>query len=370
MSVFISSVAGAAAQFFDNSGNVLTGGKLYTYLAGTTTFADTYTSSTGTVLNTNPIILDSAGRVPEEIWFAENQTYKFVLTDADDVLLGTWDNLVSVNEIVDGYITTAMLADGAVTTVKIADANVTTSKIAALNITTALIADSNVTTAKIADLNVTTGKLADNAVTTIKITDSNVTTAKIADANVTTIKIADANVTTDKIADANVTSAKLARPYTAATAQALTGSSVTFSGIPSWVTKINISFSAAATASAASMYLEIGPSSGITLAPYYSSSTWSSNDNVETFQATNRFIIDEFNTQSVTRSGILTLGNIADGAWAYSGNCTSNYNASTGSDGAISVSAGECDMGLAILAQVKISTSSTFTAGEINISYQ
>jgi len=99
MSVNLSPVAGAAAQFLDNSGNVLTGGKLYTYLAGTTTPAATYTSSTGVTFHSNPIILDAAGRVPAggEIWLSDNVSYKFVLKDANDVLIATWDNLVGIN---------------------------------------------------------------------------------------------------------------------------------------------------------------------------------------------------------------------------------------------------------------------------------
>ena len=36
MAVFLSPVGGVAAQFFTNTGSVLTGGKLYTHAAGTT----------------------------------------------------------------------------------------------------------------------------------------------------------------------------------------------------------------------------------------------------------------------------------------------------------------------------------------------
>jgi hypothetical protein len=99
MSVNLSPVAGAAAQFLDNSGNVLTGGKLYTYAAGTTTPQATYTSAAGTTFHSNPIILDAAGRVPSggEIWLSDNASYKFVLKDANDVLIGTWDNLIGIN---------------------------------------------------------------------------------------------------------------------------------------------------------------------------------------------------------------------------------------------------------------------------------
>jgi hypothetical protein len=45
MAVNLSPVGGVAAQFFDNSGNVLTGGLLYTYLAGTTRLRDSHVRS-------------------------------------------------------------------------------------------------------------------------------------------------------------------------------------------------------------------------------------------------------------------------------------------------------------------------------------
>jgi hypothetical protein len=94
MVVNLSPVGGAAAQFFDNAGNVLTGGKIFTYEAGTNTPEATYTSSTGLTAHPNPIILDAAGRVPGgEIWLTANISYKFVLKDANDVLIGTYDNI-------------------------------------------------------------------------------------------------------------------------------------------------------------------------------------------------------------------------------------------------------------------------------------
>jgi len=91
--VFLSPVGGAAAQFFTNSGVPLTGGKLYTYAAGTTTPQTAYTSSSGVTAHTNPIILDSAGRVPGgEIWLTA-VPYKFVLNTSTDVLIATYDNI-------------------------------------------------------------------------------------------------------------------------------------------------------------------------------------------------------------------------------------------------------------------------------------
>lgn len=97
MAVYLSPVGGVAAQFLSNSGAVLSGGKLYTYAAGTTTPLASYTSSTGNVNQTNPIIFDAAGRVPGgEIWIS-SQPYKFVLKDSTDVLIATYDNISGVN---------------------------------------------------------------------------------------------------------------------------------------------------------------------------------------------------------------------------------------------------------------------------------
>lgn len=95
--VYLSPVGGVAAQFFTNTGAVLTGGKLYTYAAGTTTPLASYTTSAGSVARTNPIILDSAGRVPDggEIWIT-SASYKFVLKDSNDVLIATYDNVYGV----------------------------------------------------------------------------------------------------------------------------------------------------------------------------------------------------------------------------------------------------------------------------------
>ena len=92
---------GVGWQALDNSGAVLTGGKLYTYAAGTTTPAATYTTSTGNVAHANPIILDSAGRVQSggEIWLADGVVYKFVLKTSTDTLIATYDNITGINDV-------------------------------------------------------------------------------------------------------------------------------------------------------------------------------------------------------------------------------------------------------------------------------
>jgi len=98
MTVFLSPLAGAGAQFFDSTGTPLAGGKLYTYTAGTTTPEATYTDIGGATPNTNPIILDSEGRLANEVWLSEGIAYKFILTNAANVQIGTYDDIAGIND--------------------------------------------------------------------------------------------------------------------------------------------------------------------------------------------------------------------------------------------------------------------------------
>jgi hypothetical protein len=80
-------------QFLDGNGNPLTAGKLYTYFNGTTVPRTTYTTAAETTPNTNPIILDSAGRA--DIFLTAGVAYKFVLANAGNVTQYTVDNITS-----------------------------------------------------------------------------------------------------------------------------------------------------------------------------------------------------------------------------------------------------------------------------------
>lgn len=69
-------------HFVDGNGNALTGGKLFTYAAGTTTKQNTYTDATGATPNANPVILNSRGEA--QVWLDSTKSYKFVLSPATD----------------------------------------------------------------------------------------------------------------------------------------------------------------------------------------------------------------------------------------------------------------------------------------------
>ncbi len=85
-------------KFFDNNGIPLAGGKLFSYIAGTTTKLNTYTDSTGLTANTNPIILNFRGEC--RLWIDPLLVYKFVLapptaTDPPGNPIWTVDNITA-----------------------------------------------------------------------------------------------------------------------------------------------------------------------------------------------------------------------------------------------------------------------------------
>jgi hypothetical protein len=91
---------GNGFQFFDNNGAPLNAGKIYTYQAGSSTPLSTYTDNAGLTANTNPIILGTDGRPPNEIWMTDGFFYKFILKDSSDVTLQTYDNLYGILGVV------------------------------------------------------------------------------------------------------------------------------------------------------------------------------------------------------------------------------------------------------------------------------
>lgn len=80
----------AFPAFYDNSGNPLSGGKVYTFQAGTSTPLASYTDRGGLVANANPVVLNSAGRA--SIWLSTNVAYKIRIDDAAGNVIATVDD--------------------------------------------------------------------------------------------------------------------------------------------------------------------------------------------------------------------------------------------------------------------------------------
>ena len=94
MSVSISPIYNEA-QYFDNNGNPLSGGKIFQYEAGSFTVQQTtYSDETGNVANPNPIVLDSSGRSPTTIYLTDGQEYNLVLTMPDGTTILDYKDFV------------------------------------------------------------------------------------------------------------------------------------------------------------------------------------------------------------------------------------------------------------------------------------
>jgi hypothetical protein len=78
-------IPNAKQQYLDANGNPLAGGFVYYYIPGTTTFKNTYQNAALTILNSNPIILDSAG---ECIAYGVG-SFRQIVTDVNGNLI--WD---------------------------------------------------------------------------------------------------------------------------------------------------------------------------------------------------------------------------------------------------------------------------------------
>lgn len=77
---------------FDSNGKPLSGGKLFSYAAGTTTPLSTFTDATGATFNANPVILDSTGSA--KVFLGSVSSYKFVLQNQFGVQQWSVDNII------------------------------------------------------------------------------------------------------------------------------------------------------------------------------------------------------------------------------------------------------------------------------------
>src|SRR4029450_2314379 len=82
-------------QFFDAAGDPVASGKLYAFVAGTTTPQPTYSDVSLPTANANPIVLNAAGESATTIYLLPTG-YKFRLDDAANVPLWTVDQVADV----------------------------------------------------------------------------------------------------------------------------------------------------------------------------------------------------------------------------------------------------------------------------------
>jgi len=82
-------------QFTANDGTILAGGFVYFYQAGTAVLQATYSDAAGTVPNTNPIALNSDGRLTQAVYLGTAGDYKELVTTSGGATVDPWpfDNI-------------------------------------------------------------------------------------------------------------------------------------------------------------------------------------------------------------------------------------------------------------------------------------
>jgi hypothetical protein len=167
------------------------------------------------------------------------------------------------------------------------------------------------------------------------------------------------------VADNSITPAKLSQPLTLATAQATTsGTSIDFTGIPSWAKRITVMLSGVSTNATSSILIQIGDSGGFETSGYVSAANIQSN---VVLSSTQGFILNPTTVAAAgLRSGAVQLMNISSNTWVSSGNVYDSTNLWT------SATAGGKSLS-DTLTQVRLTTvngTDTFDAGSVNIMYE
>jgi len=153
---------------------------------------------------------------------------------------------------------------------------------------------------------------------------------------------------------------------TLATAVASTsGTSIDFTGIPSWVKRITVMFSGVSTNGTSAPQIQLGDSGGFETTGYLGSATRFGTSTLSTGNYTAGFAIPT-DSAAYLYQGSLTINNVSGNVWACSG--VIGVSGST-----ISFIIGSTKTLSDVLTQIRITTvngTDTFDAGTINIMYE
>jgi hypothetical protein len=146
------------------------------------------------------------------------------------------------------------------------------------------------------------------------------------------------------------------------TAVTASGTSVDFTGIPSWVERITVMFNVVSTNGTSFFLVQLGDSGGIENSGYAGSAGSGTGGNGNSIG----FIVSANQTAAGVYSGIATLANVSGNIWVISGT-------TSGSGGFVTTVFGGAKELSATLDRVRITTvngTDTFDAGTINIIFE
>lgn len=368
MTVNLSLLGGAGWQFSDNNGSPLSGGLLYTYQAGTALAANTYTSASGVTPNSNPVVLNAAGRVQGEIWLTQGQAYKFVLKTSTGVTLGTYDNVPGAADPNDIYVALAASSGSSLIGYQplVGSAITVQTELRALDLADTTFALKGANT----DITSLASPALGAATATTAAVDTNTTQVAT-----TAFVIAQAATATPLVSGAAAVgiSKKYARQdhvhpsslISGTSVYAASGTSVDITGIPSWVYRVTITFKDVSTNGTSIPLIQLITSSAVTSG--YTSSGSILATGVASSTATSGFLTagGTSDTSTTSRSGQIVI--TYQGVLQYAASSVLACNAAETRIGGGSI------LLASILTGVRITTvngTDAFDAGSISILYE
>lgn len=178
--------------------------------------------------------------------------------------------------------------------------------------------------------------------------------------------VAGSTTLTLPVGTATITANGLNSNIVSGTSQASTsGTSIDFTGIPSWAKRITVLFSGVSSNGSSDRILQIGAGS-VTTTGYLSSSTVMGSSSLGTTVYTTGFGINRSIASSQVISGAVYLMNISSNTWACSGVTADSSSANTYTAGGSIALSGTLDR----IRITAVNGTDTFDAGSINILYE
>lgn len=345
-------------QIVDANGAPLSGGKIYAYLAGTSTPVATYADNAGTA-QTSPIVLNSAGRPTlGPIWLLGGQAVKLVVQNSLGVQQYVYDNVTGVNDPSNASTADQWVAyTGTATYISATSFSVQGDQTNLFQVgrrtKTTNTGGTVYSTITASSYSPGTG------LTTITVQNS----SGSLDSGLSAVSYGLLSVTGSSV-PANV----LLQGGTAVASTS--GTSIDFTGIPTWAKRVTLSFANLSTSGTSIPIVQIGDSGGIETTGYLSFATAPvASATITTASSTIGFIVDPSWSSTGPAHGavVLTLIDSATNLWAAT---TIGGNTAAGSHG---FCGGGSKSTSATLDRVRLTTTNgtdTFDAGTVNILYE
>ena len=348
-------------QIFGSDGAPLVGGKIYTYLAGTSTPATTYTDFGAGTANTNPIILDSFGQA--NIWLLSTVSYKFIVRTATDVLLYTVDNITTPLDIFSlaapPPIGNTTPNTGAFTTLTASGA-VTLTGQGAMKLNAGTTAERPSPSNGMIRYNTTTAAMEGYI--------NSAWTGLLSSADSSVVTLTGTQTLTNKTLTSPIiggTPTGVGVLTSGTVVASTSGTSIDFASLPSWIKRVTLMFQGVSTNGSSDYQIRIGTST-VTTSGYAAVNVSTASTSIGTNAYTTGFVFVVPGGASASHSGSVTLFNITGNSWVSNGFVVATDTVRG------NISAGSITLA-GVLDIVRITTvngTDTFDAGSINILYE